>query len=693
MGRSACLAQTHARGVRERLNRVRPLATRTLATPTRRLCELQLSSRPAAQLPGHCRTRFAGIWLLFAAWLGVCGDVTGAAPAPAHFPRPDLLSSGGYALLYAGTDTLQPAAAQPTNPRLARPRLAAMDPKVGANIRLGDDPAALPPGQLAQAEPHLARSFTDTNLLLATFQEGRFTDGGAVDCGYALSRDGGQTWERKLIPHLIDAVDGGPFTRASDPVAGVGRDDTLYLNTLAIEPGTRDWHTTIVLSKSIDGGQTFSRPLTVVTSSTDLVMLDKQWMALNTFAGSPTDGRIAVTYTRFDSTSPSIAINPIAVTFSDDGGTNWAAPRTISSPYCQGSQPVFLPDGSLAVLYWNFFGGAGDQIEMVHSPDGGTTFTAARLVTAVTRFNDSVARDGDFLPSATTDRTLGVLYVVFQGWKGGPRIFFTRSRDQGQTWTTPVAVNDTPNNRSVFNAAVAVSPEGQHVSVVFYDKRHDDGSGKWVDLYLAESFDGSNTWQPNLRLSTESSDLTRAPLTSSGRMVGDYQAIVPALNFNAPAFAIWVDTRDATPDPYTVAISRTQGSTYLAWRGLAFSAAEAATPTISSPAADPDADGLPNLLEYTLGSWPNHTDPDPVRILKPVVAGEFTLAFEDSAVATDVEYVWRDSTDLVAWSEAVPTLSSAKPAADPAKTRLEFTFETGSPQRYYSPGARLLTAP
>ncbi len=615
------------------------------------------------------------------------------APAPARFPRPDRLSSGGYALLYAGTDALQPATEPPAAPRLAGLGLADTDPKVGPNFRLGDDPAALPAGQLAQAEPHIARSFTDTNLLLASFQEGRFTDGGAVDCGYALSRDGGQTWERKLIPHLIDAVDGGPFTRASDPVAGIGREGTLYLNTLAIRPGTRGWHTTIVLSKSTDGGLTFSRPLTVVTSSTDLVMLDKQWMAVNTFAGSPTDGRVAVTYTRFDSTSLNLAINPIAVTFSDDGGTNWSVPQTISPPYCQGSQPVFLPDGSLAVIYWNFAGGAGEQIELAHSPDGGATFTPARLVTAVNRYNDTVARDGNFLPSATADRTLGVLYVVYQGWRSGPRILFTRSRDRGLTWTTPVPVNDTPNNRSVFNAAVAVSPEGQHVSVIFYDKRHDDGSGKWVDLYLAESFDGGDTWQPNLRLSTESSDLTRAPLTDTGRMVGDYQGIVPALNFSAPAFAVWVDARDATPDPYVVAISRTQGSTYPAWRDLAFDGASLANTAVSGPAADPDADGLPNLFEYALGTLPGHADVDPVRIVTPVNLGQLTLAFEASAVANDVEFLWRDTADLTTWSVALPTSATGKPAGDPAKVEWKFTFEASTPLRFLSPGVWLLSAP
>ncbi|MCZ7639720.1 MAG: glycoside hydrolase [Verrucomicrobia bacterium] len=107
---------------------------------------------------------------------------------------------------------------------------------------------------------------------------------------------------------------------------------------------------------------------------------------------------------------------------------------------------------------------------------------------------------------------MGVLYVAYQAyWLGEPRILFTRSPDQGRTWTGPVPVNDTPNQRSVFNAAIAVTPDGQHVSVIFNDKRHDDGSGRWVDVYLAESFDGGLTWKPNLRLTEMASDLQLAP--------------------------------------------------------------------------------------------------------------------------------------------------------------------------------------
>src|SRR5437764_2055979 len=47
-----------------------------------------------------------------------------------------------------------PAAAAASDPTI----LAGLDPRVGSNLRLGDDPSQLPATLRAQAEPHIARS-------------------------------------------------------------------------------------------------------------------------------------------------------------------------------------------------------------------------------------------------------------------------------------------------------------------------------------------------------------------------------------------------------------------------------------------------------------------------------------------------------------------------------------------------------
>jgi hypothetical protein len=172
----------------------------------------------------------------------------------------------------------------------------ALDARVGANIRLGDDPAALPPNLRAQAEPHIARSPVDPDFLLATFQEGRFTDGQAVNCGYSVSRDGGLTWTRALIPGLT-ASSGGPYPRVTDPVAAMGSNGFAYLNTLAAGSPTRLGD--ILVNRSTDGGATFGPPGGRLSRAERNVSPDKNWIAVNTFANTPTAGRIVVTFTAF----------------------------------------------------------------------------------------------------------------------------------------------------------------------------------------------------------------------------------------------------------------------------------------------------------------------------------------------------------------------------------------------------------
>src|SRR5205823_2567428 len=113
-------------------------------------------------------------------------------------------------------------------------------------------------------------------------------------------------------------------------------------------------------------------------------------------------GRIFLTATRFD---PSCS--PIIGTFSDDGGRTWSADAfvTPSTDSDQGSQPVFLPDGKLAVVFWQF--SPNDRLAIVLSTNGGNTFNSPRLITTVTRYDAAGIRDGAFLASATADRLLG----------------------------------------------------------------------------------------------------------------------------------------------------------------------------------------------------------------------------------------------------------------------------------------------
>src|SRR5207237_296679 len=158
---------------------------------------------------------------------------------------------------------------------------------------------------------------------------------------------------------------------------------------------------------------------------------------------------------------------------------------------------------------------------------------------------------GTLLPSATTGRKTHNIYLVYQTLRGGnPRIDFTKSTNGGASWSAPIAISDNPAGLGVFNPAINVSPDGKTLTVVFYDHRDNQASNTLVNVYLAQSFDGGATWQPNMRLTSVSTDASIAPLTSDGFMLGDYLGVAQSTQSNVPAVPVWVDTRTGNPDPF-----------------------------------------------------------------------------------------------------------------------------------------------
>jgi hypothetical protein len=229
------------------------------------------------------------------------------------------LSSGALWRLDRDGDIVRPSAAAEATANtdaVEQTQAVTLDPRVSANIRLGDDPPQLPQNFRAQAEPHIIRAPTDDNFLLATFQEGRFTGGGAVTCGYSVSRDGGFTWTAALIPNLA-TINGGTYDRATDPVAGVALNGAAYLNTLGLRNGSVS-DGTILVSRSNNGGDNWFAPVIAYKPPNLNFFPDKNWMAINTHPGSPNAGRMVVTFTLFSNTGG--LSHPIMRVLSDDGG-------------------------------------------------------------------------------------------------------------------------------------------------------------------------------------------------------------------------------------------------------------------------------------------------------------------------------------------------------------------------------------
>ena len=84
--------------------------------------------------------------------------------------------------------------------------------------QISSDPFTVGPGQHAtEVEPHMLANST---TLVAGFQTGRISPGGATAIGWATSTDGGVTWTNGFLPGLTTGFGGGPFNAASDAAVG-----------------------------------------------------------------------------------------------------------------------------------------------------------------------------------------------------------------------------------------------------------------------------------------------------------------------------------------------------------------------------------------------------------------------------------------------------------------------------------------
>ena len=109
----------------------------------------------------------------------------------------------------------------------------------------------------------------------------------------------------------------------------------------------------------------------------------------------------------------------------------------------------------------------------------------------------------------------------------------------------------------------------------------------------------------------------------------------------------------------TQAVARIRDTSLARWKGARFTHAELADPLISGDSADPDGDGLPNLLEYGLGLDPLVADSSGRRLRTlPGDDGRPWLRYVRSLEAEDAFFSIIKSTNLVSgtWSNTTGKL-------------------------------------
>jgi hypothetical protein len=387
----------------------------------------------------------------------------------------------------------------------------------------------------AEVEPHIARNPNNEDHLLASWQQDRWSDGGARGLGGAVSFDGGRTWSATPAPFSRcgggNGANGGGYVRATDPWSAIGSDGTAYQMALSFTDTTPSvvGVSAMLVSRSTDGGRNWQPPVTLIRDVSDTIFNDKNMMIVD-----PIDSRFAyAVWGRIDDDGS----GPTWFSRTIDRGATWEPARNIFDPGRRnqtfGNNLAVASDGTLVNVFLEFIRETGSsnivsaKFRLVRSTDRGVTWSQpidvsdSRSVGTVDPETKVRIRDGSGIVSiaAGSNRSL---HLVWQDarFNGGAfdSIVYSRSDDAGLTWSAPRRIN-ARTNVAAFTPIVNVRSDGV-IGVAYYDFRANTASAQTLPTVtrLTTSTDGVVWYESEV---DSAFNILTAPL-ARGYFVGDY---------------------------------------------------------------------------------------------------------------------------------------------------------------------------
>ncbi len=373
------------------------------------------------------------------------------------------------------------------------------------------------PGEInyvnTELEPWVAVNPTDSSNIIGVYQQDRYTFGGARGLGAAVSHDGGVTWSATHPAFSTCAggteANGGDFQRASDPWVTFAPNGDAYFISLSLTflgPASTTG-TGVLVSKSTDGGDHWSDPVTLVRDTGDADVAPFFFNDKESITADPFDSNYV--YAVWDrlrkpgeaesaSAEHSFAFRGDTLfARTTDGGRTWEAPRTIytrtSLTGTIGNQIAVLPGRTLVDVFDVAQGSGknfpGFDIQVMRSADHGQNWSEPIEVAperAVRVFDPDTGRSvraGGGLPDLGVDLNTaspgyGNLYAVWGDSFGSGKksslhstIVFTESTDGGLTWSPLSRIDRSPGDIQAFTPSVHVASDGT-VGVTYYDFRN-----------------------------------------------------------------------------------------------------------------------------------------------------------------------------------------------------------------------------
>ena len=401
--------------------------------------------------------------------------------------------------------------------------------------KLSSDPFTNTSSQHAtEVEPD---SFAFGSTIVAVAQAGRFFDGGSSDIAWATSTNGGSTWTNGVLPGITKYQGGGPYDRVSDPSVAYDAAHGVWLTeSLALSETPTVAGVAVVVSRSTDGGASWSNPVTVATGGD----LDKSWIVCDNTSSSPFYGHC---YSEWDDHGEA---NRLKMSTSANGGLSWgAALNTGDAASGLGGQPLVQPNGQVIVPSAN---ANETQIRSFLSTNGGGSWNSTVLVASVSTHEVAGGLRTGPLPSAEIDHN-GKVYVVWQDCRfrascSSNDIVMSTTTD-GTTWSAVTQIPIDPATSSVdhFIPGLAVdsatSGSTAHLALAYYSYPQASCSSSTcqLDIGFVSSSDGGASWSAPGQLAGPLT-LGWLPNTSQGRMVGDYISTSFVGGTAQPVFAL-----------------------------------------------------------------------------------------------------------------------------------------------------------
>lgn len=353
----------------------------------------------------------------------------------------------------------------------------------------------------------------------------------------------GASWTHQLI--------NSPYGVWGDPVLDIDTSGTFIFTHLS-NPFNGNWIDRIVCQKSVDNGVTWNNGSFTGLNGTKAQ--DKQWSIID-----KNNNNIYLTWTQFDSYGSADPADVSSIMFSKslDGGGTWSNALKINDVdgdcvdqdnTVEGAVPAVGPNGEIYVSWVgpngivfkrSFDQGAtwSPEIPVIDVP-GGWDF----YIPGLGRANGLPITKCDLSGGANN----GTIYINWSDQRNGTDdtdVWLVESNDGGDTWSSPVRVNDDAAGSHQFFTWMDIDQTNGNLWFIFYDRRAYQDEN--TDVYLAQSDDGGSSF-----LNVKISESPFIPY--NGVFFGDYNNIVVHDNLVRPIWtrmnngnlSVWTDITD-----------------------------------------------------------------------------------------------------------------------------------------------------